>query len=58
MLFPPFASDEYKSHISRHGSIALPVLEVPKVSVGAICFTSSGSDGGCGVVLVFPRLFL
>ena len=26
------------------------------MSVGAICFTSSGSNGGCWVVLVFPRL--
>ena len=25
--------------------------------VGAICFTSSGSNGGCWVVLVFPCLF-
>ena len=56
-LFPPFAGDEYKNHPSRHGSIALPVPEVPKMSVGAICFTSSGSNGGCWVVLVFPRLF-
>ena len=28
------------------------------MSVGAICFTSSGSNGGCWVVLVFPRPFL
>ena len=56
-LFPPSAGDEYKNHPSRHGSIALPVPEVPKMSVGAICFTSSGSNGGCWVVLVFPRLF-
>ena len=28
------------------------------MSVGAICFTSSGSNGGCWVVLVFPRFFL
>ena len=27
------------------------------MSVGAICFTSSGSNGGFWVVLVFPRLF-
>ena len=27
------------------------------MSVGAICFTSSGSNGGCWVVLVFPCLF-
>ena len=27
------------------------------MSVGAICFTSSGSNGGCWVVLVSPRLF-
>ena len=27
------------------------------MSVGAICFTSSGSNGGCWVVLLFPRLF-
>ena len=27
------------------------------MSMGAICFTSSGSNGGCWVVLVFPRLF-
>ena len=27
------------------------------MSVGAICFTSSGSNGGCWVVLMFPRLF-
>ena len=26
--------------------------------VGAICFTSSGSNGGCWVVLVFPRLLI
>ena len=26
------------------------------MSVGAICFSSSGSNGGCWVVLVFPRL--
>ena len=25
------------------------------MSVGAICSTSSGSNGGCWVVLVFPR---
>ena len=24
------------------------------MSVGAICFTSSGSNGGCWVVLVYP----
>ena len=34
--------------------IALPVPEVPKMSVGAMCFTSSGSNGGCWVVLVSP----
>ena len=28
------------------------------MSVGAICFTSSGSNGGCWVVFVFPRPFL
>ena len=56
-LFPPSAGDEYKNHPSRQGSIALPVPEVPKMSVGAICFTSTGSNGGCWVVLVFPRLF-
>ena len=28
------------------------------MSVGAICFTSSGSNGVCWVVLVFPRPFL
>ena len=56
-LFLPSAGDEYKNHPSRHGSIALPVPEVPKMSVGAICFTSSGSNGGCWLVLVFPRLF-
>ena len=44
-----------KNHPSRHGSIALPMPEVPNMSVGAICFTSSGSNGGCWVVLVFPR---
>ena len=27
------------------------------MSVGAIGFTSSGSNGGCWVVLVFPHLF-
>ena len=27
------------------------------MSVGAICFTSSGSNGACWVGLVFPRLF-
>ena len=56
-LFPPPFGDEYKNHPSRHGSIALPVPEVPKMSVGAKCFTSSGSNGGCWVVLVFSRLF-
>ena len=56
-LFPPSAGNKYKNHPSRYGSIALPVPEVPKMSVGAICFTSSGSNGGCGVVLVFPLFF-
>ena len=27
------------------------------MSVGAICFASSGRNGGCWVVLVFPCLF-
>ena len=27
------------------------------MSMGAICFTSSGRNGGCWVVLVFPPLF-
>ena len=27
------------------------------MSVGAICFTSSGSNGGCWVGLVFPAFF-
>ena len=27
------------------------------MSAGAICFTSSGSNGGCWVLLVSPRLF-
>ena len=27
------------------------------MSVGAICFTSFGSNGGCWVGLVFPRPF-
>ena len=27
------------------------------MSVGAVCFTCTGSNGGCWVVLVFPRLF-
>ena len=53
-FFPPSASDEYKNHPSRHGSIALIVSEVPKMSVRATCFTSSGSNGGCWVVLVPP----
>ena len=57
MLFPLSAGDEYKDHPSRRGSIALHVPEVPKMSMGAICFTSSGSNGGCWVVLVFPRIF-
>ena len=57
-LFPPSAGDEYKNHLSHHGSIALPVPEVPKMSVGAICFTSSSSNGGCWVVVVFAGLFL
>ena len=57
MLFPPSAGDEHKKHPSRHGSIALPMPDAPKMSVGAICFTSSGSNGGCWVVLVFPHLF-
>ena len=54
-LFPPSAGDEYKNHPSLHGCIALPIPEVPKMSVGAICFTSSGSNGSCWVVLVPPR---
>ena len=44
------------SHPSCHGSIALLMPEEPKICVGAICFTSSGSDGGCWVVLLI--LFL
>ena len=56
-FFPPFAVDDYKNHPLRHGSTALPLLEVPKMSVEAICFTSSTSHGGCWVVLV-PPLFL
>ena len=28
------------------------------MSMGAICFTSCGSNGGCWVVLVFLSLFL
>ena len=56
-LFLLSASDEYKNHSSCHSSIALPVPEVPKMSVGAICFTSSGSNGGCGVVLVCSLFF-
>ena len=28
------------------------------MSVGAICFTSSGSNGNCWVVLVFPCLII
>ena len=47
-----------KNHPSRHGSIALPVPEVPKISVGAKCFTSSGSNGSCWLVLVPPPFFL
>ena len=47
------------NHPSRHGSDALLVPEVPKMSVWALCFTSSGSNGGCRVVVVFfPHLFL
>ena len=53
-LFPPSAGDKSKNHPLRQGSIALPVPKVPKMSVGAICFTSSGSNGGCWLVLVSP----
>ena len=53
-FFPPCAGDEYKHHPSCYSSIALPVLEVSKMSVGFVCFTSSGSNGGCWVVLVPP----
>ena len=45
-FFLPSAGDEYKNHPSRHGSIALPVPDVSKISLGAICFTSSDSNGG------------
>ena len=51
-FFLPSAGDEYEHHPSIHRSIALPMREVPKMSVGAICFTSFGSNGGCPVVFV------
>ena len=44
------------SHPSCHGSIALPMPEVPKMSPGAIRLTSSGSNGCCWVVLVIQLL--
>ena len=53
-FLPPSAGNKCKNHPSRHGSIALPVPKVPKMSMGAICFTSSGSNGGCWVFLVPP----
>ena len=51
-FFSPSSGNQYKNHLSHHSSIALPMPEVPKVSMGAICFTSSDSNGGCWVVLV------
>ena len=51
-FFLPSSSDGSKNHPSRHGSIALTIPEVPKMYVRAICFTSSGSNGGCWVFLV------
>ena len=51
-FLPPSSGDEYNHHPSCHGSIALPMPEVPKMSVGAISFTSSSSNGGCWMVLV------
>ena len=51
-LFLPSTGDEYKTHPSHRGSIALPVPEVPKMSVRAMCFTSSKSNGGCWMFLV------
>ena len=37
---------------SCQGCIALPMPTVLKISLGAICFTSSSSYGGCWVLLV------
>ena len=42
---------------SCHGFIALPVLQVPKMPVGLLCFTSSSSNGCCWMVLVVLFLF-
>ena len=59
VLFSPFAGEECKSHPLRFGSNVLLVLEVPKMSVDAICFASSGINGGRWVVLVStPYFFL
>ena len=32
--------NSYPSFPSRHGPIPVPMLEVPKMSMGAACFTS------------------
>ena len=46
-FFPPFAGNPYKKPPVTPRLIALLVAEVPKMSMGAICFTSSGSNGDC-----------
>ena len=46
-----------KTTLHATAPLLYPCPEVPKLSVGAICFTSSGSNGGCWVVLVSPPLF-
>ena len=56
-LFPPSAGDEYKNHPSCHGSIALPVPEVPKMSVGAICSPPPVAMAVVGWFLCFPAFF-
>ena len=55
LLFEVFGELLYTQVTSScHGSIASPMLEVPKMSVGvnALRFASTGSNGGCWVVLV------
>ena len=59
-LFPPSAGDECKNHPSHNGTIALRVMDVPKMSVGAICFTSSVAVAGwflCPPPFFWKRFF-
>ena len=61
MLFPPSAGDEYKNHPSRHGSIALPVPEVPppkKCPWGLYASPPPVAMAVVGWFLCFSALFL